>query len=176
MSKINSPYLVSELSELQVGNKLMVGLGNVVQRRWFPWWFPGPGHTTYCQCHVPAWRPLWIKNNISEHSTAWWYKSALGQVMAWCHQAPSHYLNQCWQICTMPYWYGITVWKAIWVFINHFPISGIISRYRELNSRYREIIPDIGKSFPDIGNSNSRYREISNYFLISGIQFPDIRK
>ena len=24
------------------------------------------------------------------------YKSKLVQVMAWCHQAPSHYLNQCW--------------------------------------------------------------------------------
>ena len=23
-------------------------------------------------------------------------KSTLVQVMAWCHQAPSHYLNQCW--------------------------------------------------------------------------------
>ena len=23
-------------------------------------------------------------------------KSTLGQVMAWCHEAPSHYLNQCW--------------------------------------------------------------------------------
>ena len=61
------------------------------------------------------------------------------------------------------------VWKAIWVFIQHFPISRIISRYRELfpdirNSiaRYREIIPDIGKSFPDIGTSNFRYRDIWN--------------
>ena len=27
------------------------------------------------------------------------YKSTLVQVMAWCHQAPSHYLNQCWPCC-----------------------------------------------------------------------------
>ena len=28
----------------------------------------------------------------------WWYwsVSTLVQVKAWCHQAPSHYLNQCW--------------------------------------------------------------------------------
>ena len=24
--------------------------------------------------------------------------SKLAQIMAWCHQAPSHYLNQCWQL------------------------------------------------------------------------------
>ena len=29
--------------------------------------------------------------------------SALVQVMAWCHQAPSHYLNQCWPISRTPY-------------------------------------------------------------------------
>ena len=29
-------------------------------------------------------------------------KSALVQVMAWCHQAPSHYLSQCWPRSTSP--------------------------------------------------------------------------
>ena len=29
-------------------------------------------------------------------------ESTLVQVMAWCHQAPSHYLNQCWQNSMMP--------------------------------------------------------------------------
>ena len=33
-------------------------------------------------------------------------KSALVQVMAWCHQAPSCYLSQCWPISMSPY--GIT--------------------------------------------------------------------
>ena len=33
-------------------------------------------------------------------------KSTLVQVMAWCHQAPSHYLSQCWPRCMLPY--GIT--------------------------------------------------------------------
>ena len=31
------------------------------------------------------------------------YKSTLVQVMAWCHQAPSHYLNQCWSSSMTPY-------------------------------------------------------------------------
>ena len=33
-------------------------------------------------------------------------KSTLVQVMAWCRQATSHYLNQCWPRSAMPY--GIT--------------------------------------------------------------------
>ena len=38
-------------------------------------------------------------------------KSTLGQVMAWCRQATSHYLNQCWQSSVMPY----VVTKPQWV-------------------------------------------------------------
>ena len=33
-------------------------------------------------------------------------KSTLGEVMAWCHQATSRYLNQCWPRSLS--WYGIT--------------------------------------------------------------------
>ena len=33
-------------------------------------------------------------------------KSTLVQVMAWCHQATSHYLNQCWPKSMFPY--GVT--------------------------------------------------------------------
>ena len=33
-------------------------------------------------------------------------KSTLAPVMAWCHQATSHYLNQCWSSSKTPY--GIT--------------------------------------------------------------------
>ena len=38
-------------------------------------------------------------------------KSALVQVMAWCRQATSHYLSQCWPIPLSPY--GVT--KPQWV-------------------------------------------------------------
>ena len=30
-------------------------------------------------------------------------KSTLVQVMAWCHQATSHYMSQCWPISMLPY-------------------------------------------------------------------------
>ena len=41
-------------------------------------------------------------------------KSTLVQVMAWCHQAPSHYLNQCWPTSMIPY--DITRLQWVWVY------------------------------------------------------------
>ena len=38
-------------------------------------------------------------------------KSILVQIMAWCRQAPSHYLNQCWARSMLPY--GVT--RPQWV-------------------------------------------------------------
>ena len=37
-------------------------------------------------------------------------KSTLVQVMAWCHQATSHYLNQCWPRSPTPYGVTRTQW------------------------------------------------------------------
>ena len=54
--------------------------------------------------------PRWILQNTSDD------KSTLVQVMAWCRQATSHYLSQCWPRSMLPY--GIT--RPPWV--NHFPI------------------------------------------------------
>ena len=31
------------------------------------------------------------------------YKATLVQLMAWCHQAPNHWMNQCWQKSVKPY-------------------------------------------------------------------------
>ena len=43
--------------------------------------------------------PQWV-NSLRPSYTIWWHRSGstLAQVMAWCRQAPSHYLNQCWLI------------------------------------------------------------------------------
>ena len=37
----------------------------------------------------------------------WWHRSesTLAQVMAWCHQAPSNYLNQCWHLISEVLWH-----------------------------------------------------------------------
>ena len=37
-------------------------------------------------------------------------KSTLVQVMAWCHQAPSHYLDQCWPISMSSYGFPRPQW------------------------------------------------------------------
>ena len=42
----------------------------------------------------------WMPQNLTDD------KSTLVQVMAWCHQAISHYLSQCWPRSVSPY--GIT--------------------------------------------------------------------
>ena len=42
------------------------------------------------------------------------YLSTLVQVMAWCHQAPSHYLSQCWPWSMTPY----SVTRPQWVNMN----------------------------------------------------------
>ena len=48
-------------------------------------------------------------------------KSTLVQVMAWCHQATSHYLSQCWPRSMSPYgiskpqWVKSTIsWLTVW--------------------------------------------------------------
>ena len=60
---------------------------------------------------------------ISSHDNAiWWMpqdltddKSTLVQVMAWCHQATSHYLSKCWLSFLSPY--GIA--RPQWVNSNN---------------------------------------------------------
>ena len=49
-------------------------------------------------------------------------KSTLFQVMAWCRQATSHYLNQCWPRSMSPY--GVT--RPQWVKrVRHSPVWGM---------------------------------------------------
>ena len=55
-------------------------------------------------------------------------KSTLVQVMAWCHQATSHYMSQCWLRSLSPYgitrpeWVNTELWngiKYIYVSLTH---------------------------------------------------------
>ena len=45
-------------------------------------------------------------NTLRPSDTIWWHRiwSTLGQVMACCLTAPSHYLNQCWLIISEVKW------------------------------------------------------------------------
>ena len=52
----------------------------------------------------------WLSQDLAD------VKSPLVQVMAWCHPARRHYLNQCWPSSTMPYgatrphWLNVHSW------------------------------------------------------------------
>ena len=52
---------------------------------------------------------LWNCPNMNVTGLIWW--STLVQVMAWCRQATSHYLSQCWPRYVSPY--GVT--RPQWV-------------------------------------------------------------
>ena len=45
-------------------------------------------------CEIPLW---WMSPNLTDD------KLTLFRVMAWCHQATSHYLSQCWSSSMLPY-------------------------------------------------------------------------
>ena len=57
------------------------------------------------------WMPL---NFIDDHS-------ALVQVMAWCRQATSHYLGQCWPRSLSPYGVTSPQWVNILLTKSHYP-------------------------------------------------------
>ena len=49
-----------------------------------------------------------LSNSLWPSAAIWWHRpgSTLAQVMAWCHQAASHYLNQCWVTITGVLWHS----------------------------------------------------------------------
>ena len=65
--------------------------------------------------------PWWMPQDLTDD------KSTLLQVMAWCRQATSHYLSQCWPRSMSPYgvirpqwdkcdhWYSQWAWFSIWL-------------------------------------------------------------
>ena len=79
----------------------------------------------------------WMPQDVTDD------KSTLVQVMAWCRQATSHYLNQCWPRFMLPY--GITrpqwvkdhddvmTWKCFphyWPFLRHIHWSPVVSPHK----------------------------------------------
>ena len=51
---------------------------------------------------------MWLSQDLTDD------ESTLAQVMAWCHKATSHDLNQCWQTSTTPT--GVT--RSQWVYLS----------------------------------------------------------
>ena len=60
-------------------------------------------------------------------------KAILGQVMAWCYQAPSHYPTQCWPRPTSPC--GISRPQSVLVLYSRIPLSRVpLTRENQLNA------------------------------------------
>ena len=68
---------------------------------------------------------LWMSLDLSYN------KSTLVQVKAWCHQATSHYLNQCWPRSVSPYgvtgpqwvkerplWLSLACFQLVWTLLD----------------------------------------------------------
>ena len=60
-------------------------------------------------------------------------KSTLVQVIAWCHQASSHYLSQCWLISLSPYgvtrpqWFKPALNRVLWAFCRKLTVSTLVA-------------------------------------------------
>ena len=88
---------------------------------------------TFCRLHFQTYflyiKFLYFDSNCSDCEGHIDNKSSVVQVMAWCCQAASHYLTQCWSRSAIPYgatrlqwvnslWPSDTIWREIWVNIG----------------------------------------------------------
>ena len=95
--------------------------GTVMSIKWdmmlskLPWLLMN--FSVYLLISYPHWKWLmgshetmltWRVNTLWPGGTIWWKRtgSTLAEVMAWCHQATSHYLNQCWLIISKVLWHS----------------------------------------------------------------------
>ena len=80
--------------------------------------------------------PVWMSLVFTDdHST-------LVQVMAWCCQATSHYLSQCWPRSLLPYGVTRPQWinaKEVWLHKHWNYISFTSSHQNKLHSEYKTI-------------------------------------
>ena len=76
----------------------------------------------------------WMHQNLTND------KSTLGQVMAWCHQAISHYLSQCWPksistyVVTRPQSVHILSKSGKCIYVNSLRLSKCISKLTIIGS------------------------------------------
>ena len=61
---------------------------------------------------------IWMSSDFTDD------QSTLVQVMAWCRQATSHYLSQCWPRPLSPYGVTRPQWVNMWPYLRYFIVSG----------------------------------------------------
>ena len=92
-------------------------------------------------------------------------RSTLVQVMAWCRQAASHYLNQCWPRSKPPY--GIT--RPQWVNAQH-EVTAYVDPYEEeptIHSFYRDCLNQLGDLFMNKYHWSIFVKKTSNHPITS---------
>ena len=68
----------------------------------------------------------WITQDLTDH------KSTLVQVMAWCHQATSHYLSQCWPRSLSPN--GVTRPQWVKIILIFYALNSVMLDAYQYNS------------------------------------------
>ena len=73
-------------------------------------------------------------------------KSTLGQVITWCHQAPSHCLTQCWPSSMSPYGVTRPQWVNMYTYVN----KSHINTLRHSNWPWTTVLHLNGFDFPKV--------------------------
>ena len=81
-SLVNSPHIVNDFDVF-----FDLCLKKLLSKQLRHQWFGIPWHSLWCHCNVPG-----------ALRVCQWFQPTLVQAMAWCHEAPSHYLNWYWLI------------------------------------------------------------------------------
>ena len=152
---------VMALTHWPLGDFKLILVGNF-QANFSEWWL------RYISYEVSLrWMPLDLTND----------KSTLVQVMAWCRQATSHYLIQCWPRSMSPN--GVT--RPQWVndelltthYLNQWWQSPVMpnthsSQWVDIQSVHLEVLCNFGiRCLGTLGQSSNRYQ----YFIFIQVFF-----
>ena len=100
------------------------------------------------------------------------HKSTLVQVMAWCRQATSHYLNQCWHRSLPPYGVTRPHWvNGVWLMSQHIlstkPLTKYVMMHHETSIFLSLYEPSSG--LMAWGLFNNRYLNVWLLSIIKGL-------
>ena len=138
--------------------------------------FPSQCYNLLTHCHLRDVDAI-LKNIIfnlvllvsifkSSHDNALWWmpqdltddKSTLVQVMAWCHQATSHYLNQCWPRSLPPYGVTRPQYVNLMFLVPFFPAP--LRGNPMLNSSKERSIVNITRDFHNYALPDRHYTDL----------------
>ena len=75
-----------------------------LSKKWRRRWFETPVRSLWRHWNAIWFADCYLQNSLPRDIND--DKTLLFMIMAWCRQAPTHYLSQCWPTCITPY--GVT--------------------------------------------------------------------